>query len=146
MSAPSQGWRVLLSHHRPRDLHRCYRLGRKDRSIHLCARCLGLYPVLLAVVTVEATWGQLLLEWRWLVGTGLVIPALLDWSGSMLFGAEGTNLRRLLTGGLAGAGLGLAFGDYLKDTSCFWFWALVVTLGLLVGLIWWVRPVEESIP
>ncbi len=133
-----RGWRLLLSHHGPGEAHRCFRLSGR---LALCARCLGLYPVLVAVVGFEIGVHRFESEWRWLVVFSLVTPAVIDWSRSMLFGDRGSNLVRLLTGGLAGLGLGVAFSDYLRDSKTLYFWVLMACLAVLVSVVWWARKV-----
>lgn len=140
MNHHSRGWRVLLSHHEPAELHHCYGLGVTRERIHICARCLGLYPVLLATVGFEAGMWRLDFGYRWLVAFALVTPAVIDWSRSMLFAARGSNRWRTITGALAGIGLGFAFGDYFRDSSCLYFWTLMAVLVVIIALVWWVRP------
>lgn len=40
--------RYLLSHHEPEDYHKCWRLQAFGHHHHLCARCTGIYPGILA--------------------------------------------------------------------------------------------------
>jgi len=136
---PTQGWRVLLSHHGPGESHHCYRVGHR-RGIHICARCLGLYPVLLTVVGFESAIGRFESEYRWIAAFSLVTPAIIDWSRSILFEHRGSNGWRTITGVLAGVGLGIAFGDYFRDTSCAYFWTLMGVLVTIIALVWWARP------
>lgn len=140
-----QGWWVLLSHHRAGEHHHCYRLGKGPQGIHLCARCLGLYPVLLATIGFESVLWRFESEYRWLLAFSLVTPAVIDWSRSMLFGARGSNPWRTATGALAGVGLGVAFGDYFRDNASAWFWTLMTVLTAVIGLVWWARP-RRSLP
>jgi uncharacterized membrane protein len=135
-----QGWRVLLSHHASQDLHHCYRLGVTPEGLHVCARCLGLYPVLLATIGFEVGLWRLEFDLRWLLAFSLVTPAVIDWSRSMLFAARGSNVWRTVTGGLAGVGLGIAFGDYFRDSGCAYFWTLMGGLALVIALVWWAWP------
>ncbi len=142
----SQGWRVLLSHHGAADLHHCFRIGSPDRGLHLCARCLALYPVLALTLGFEAALWRFESEIRWLVAFTLVTPAVIDWSRSMLFASRGSNLARTVTGALAGVGLGLAFGDYFRDSGCAWFWTLMAVLSAIIVLVWWARPRPDPRP
>ena len=142
MTGETQGWRVLLSHHRTSERHHCYRLGK----IHLCARCLGLYPVLLATIGFEVNLWRFESVYRWFLAVGLVTPAVIDWSRSMLFGSRGSNRWRTTTGALAGVGLGVAFGDYFRDNTSGWFWALMGVLAVVIGLVWWARPTRPPPP
>ena len=146
MSRARLSWRWVLSHHSAEELHRCYRLPLTARGLHVCARCLGLYPVLVATIGFEAGVWRFESSWRWLAAFALVTPAVIDWSRSMLFGTEGRNLWRTGTGALAGLGLGLAFGDYFRDPGCTYFWTLMGLLAALTGLVWWVRPSHEPQP
>jgi uncharacterized membrane protein len=102
----------------------------------VCARCLGLYPVLLLVVVLEGALGRVPLTGRWFLAFALVSPAVIDWSRARLFGAPGTNAVRAVTGVLAGTGLGLAFSDYFRDSNQVYFWVLVATLAGVVLLVW----------
>lgn len=140
MSDPPQGWRVLLSHHGSAELHHCYRLGLTREGIHVCARCLGLYPVLVVTIGLEAALWRFESEYRWIAAFSLVTPAVIDWSRSMLFAARGSNGWRTITGALSGVGLGIAFGDYFRDSSCGYFWALMAVLVVVIALVWWTRP------
>ena len=146
VSTGGQGWRVLLSHHKPPEHHHCHRLGLTRRGIHLCARCLGLYPVLLATVGFEAGLWRFESEYRWLLAFSLVTPAVIDWSRSMLFERQGSNGWRTSTGVLAGVGLGIAFGDYFRDSGCAYFWTLMGVLAAVIGLVWWARPGQAPPP
>ncbi|MFH2007295.1 MAG: DUF2085 domain-containing protein [bacterium] len=141
MSDPQRFWRLLLSHHGPGEAHRCYRLPWS--SLLLCARCLGLYPALLAVVGFEIGVGRFESEWRWLVAFASVTPAVIDWSGAMLFGGHGSNLVRTGTGGLAGIGLGVAFSDYFRDSKCLYFWVLLASLVAVISVVWWARRSDD---
>lgn len=115
----------LLSHHAPSELHRCYRLG----PVHVCARCLGVYPVLFALVALQVAL-HAPLSWDLDVAVALALtgPALLDWSLGQLDPASGTNLRRTLTGALLGLGLGRTlYIHLLKPLPT----ALLAQLGLV---------------
>lgn len=39
--------KYIFSHHRPEEYYRCYSFSFQERSIHLCARCTGIYPGIL---------------------------------------------------------------------------------------------------
>jgi uncharacterized membrane protein len=146
MSERPQGWRVLLSHHASTERHHCYRLPVTRDGIHLCARCMGLYPVLLATIGFEAVLWRFESEHRWLLAFGLVTPAVIHWSASMLFSASRSNRIRTITGIGAGVGLGLAFGDYFRDSSCVYFWGLMGSLAAIIALVWWTRAGRASPP
>jgi len=92
-----------LSHHREDEYNRTYVLG----GVRVCARCLGTYPVLLAVL-VGLFALRAPLQWKWDVPAVLVLtlPALVDWALGRFRPAGGSNPVRTLTGVLLGAALG----------------------------------------
>ena len=91
-----------LSHHRDDELHRTYVLG----GVHVCARCLGVYPVLFAgmaaLFVIRAP-----LAWRFDVPFALALttPALLDWAVGRFRPAWFSNPWRTFTGALLGVAL-----------------------------------------
>lgn len=131
--------RAVLSHHGAEHRHHCYRLGSGPNAVFLCARCLGVYPVLLLVVGLEGALGIADLSHRWLLAAALITPTLIDWSRSQLFKGKGSNVLRTLTGALAGLGLGLAFSDYFRDPSRPDFWILIGCIAAVAALVWWCR-------
>ena len=92
-----------LSHHHEEEYNRTYLLG----GVRVCARCLGTYPVLLAVMmglfAVRAP-----RAWPWDVPMvlALTLPALVDWAVGRFRPASGSNAVRTLTGVLLGVALG----------------------------------------
>lgn len=96
----------LLSHHPPSEYHRCYSPTIAGQRVHICARCLGIYPGivagLLAYFSVFRGFISLLLV------AILPLPALLDWSVTTFTEREGYNVVRTATG--AALGFGYAFG------------------------------------
>lgn len=92
-----------LSHHREDEYNRTYVLGR----VRVCARCLGTYPVLAAVlVGLFALRAPLVWKWDVPVVLGLTLPALVDWALGRFRPSGGSNAVRTLTGVLLGAALG----------------------------------------
>lgn len=93
----------FLSHHAPQELHRCYRWG----PVHVCARCLGVYPVLFATLAVcIALRLPLWFEADLPVVLALTVPALADWSYGQFRPQAGSNPWRTFTGALLGVALG----------------------------------------
>ena len=135
---PYRGLWRLLSHHDEQEAHHTIRFQVAGRQVAVCARCLGLYPTLLTVLALEARLGPLGLPDRWLWVWGLVTPAVVDYGRARLFDTPGSNRTRLLTGFLAGVGLGFGFSDYFRDSNPTYFWILIGVLGLLVPWLWWV--------
>jgi uncharacterized membrane protein len=124
-----------LSHHPPEEYNRTYLLG----GVRVCARCLGTYPVLLAVMmglfAVRAP-----LAWRWDVPgvLGLTLPALVDWAVGRFRPARGSNAVRTLTGVLLGVALGRSLFVHVQKplpAVLVWQAALVVGVALPVLLV-----------
>ncbi len=93
----------FLSHHRPSDYHRCVRVG----GLHLCARCLGLYPVMFATIAAQIAL-EAPLSWPYdaYVAFLLPAPAVLDWARGRFDPLSGSNPWRMGTGLLLGLSLG----------------------------------------
>lgn len=100
-----------LSHHHPDAWHRCYRFG----PLRVCARCLGLYPTLVAtLVALFATRAPLEHRLDLVVGFVLTLPATLDWAFGQLRPHAGSNAWRSLTGVLLGLALGRSLFIHLQ--------------------------------
>ena len=92
-----------LSHHHPDEYDRCYAVA----GVHVCARCLGTYPVLFFFIAYQ-------LRHHWPLahpldvplGVALVGPATLDWAYARFKPHAFSNLWRSVTGALLGLGLG----------------------------------------
>ncbi|HLL54478.1 MAG TPA: DUF2085 domain-containing protein [Myxococcaceae bacterium] len=101
-----------LSHHHADELDRTYAFG----SVHVCARCLGTYPVLLVALfwqiktRAPTAWAY---DGPWAIG--LLLPALADWAYGRFRPHAFGNLWRSFTGVLLGLGLGRTlFIHFLK--------------------------------
>lgn len=100
-----------LSHHFPDEYHRCYRVG----PLHVCARCLGVYPVaIVAVVLQFVLRAPLEVSWDLPVGLALTAPATLDWAVGRFLPHRFSNLWRTLTGVLLGLALGRSLFIHLQ--------------------------------
>ena len=117
-----------LSHHREEEWNRTYAFG----GTRVCARCLGVYPVLLAAMAVQVAL-HTPLAWRFdgVWSLGLLAPALLDWGYGRFRPRTGTNLWRTFTGVLLGLALGRTL--YVHMLRPFPFW-LLVQAGLVTAL------------
>ncbi len=133
-----------LSHHHPEEYNRTYVLG----GVRVCARCLGTYPVLLAVlvglIAVRAP-----LAWRWDVPVvlGLTLPALVDWAVGRFRPASGSNAVRTLTGVLLGVALGRSLSVHMQKPLppvLLWQGALVLAVALPVLALTWRRSQDRS--
>jgi uncharacterized membrane protein len=124
-----------LSHHHEEEYNRTYVLG----GVRVCARCLGTYPVLLAVMVglfkVRAP-----LSWQWDVPVvlGFTLPALVDWAVGRFRPAGGSNAVRTLTGVLLGVALGRSLFVHFQrplPPVLVWQAALVAVVALPVLLM-----------
>lgn len=101
----SETWPFLLSHHLPSNFDRCYSVRLFGRDVHLCARCSGIYPGilagLLAFPLVPSVFTSIV------VVALLPIPALVDWSVTAFTSRAGYNPVRTATGLLLGYAYGL---------------------------------------
>jgi uncharacterized membrane protein len=97
-----RGGPFWLSHHWPGELHRAYRLGR----VHVCARCLGTYPTLVAALAWQiAIRAPLQSAFDW-PAAALCAPATVDWLAGRWNPRSGGNPWRTVTGVLLGLSLG----------------------------------------
>ncbi|MFC7071662.1 DUF2085 domain-containing protein [Halovenus rubra] len=133
-SALDETCQYLLSHHEPSDYHRCYTLQIRGHSVHLCARCLGLYPGIAVGVGCFLT--NLFSPIHFFLVALLPLPALIDWSVTHLLAPEGSNTVRTITGGLLGIGYGIGLGYVLVERA-----PTVVVIGLFyavaAGVVLW---------
>lgn len=102
MAAPHLRSPFVLAHHHPEDYGRCYEI----LGFRVCARCLGLYPVLAAGLAFEL-WlrGPAQIAGDAVVVVALSLPAVVDWARGRFDPATGTNAVRTVTGALIGIAL-----------------------------------------
>lgn len=104
--------RYLLSHHPPSEYHRCYSPSVGGRRIHVCARCLGVYPgIVVGILTAMFLLNDVPLA---LVAL-LPLPALCDWGLTTFRSARGYNAVRTITGASLGYGYGFGLVLLLID-------------------------------
>jgi uncharacterized membrane protein len=124
--------RYLLAHHPPSEFYRCYSLSIAGRRIRICARCVGIYPGiiagLLAYFFVPSEYGSVLL-----VGL-LPLPALIDWGLTTFSGWNGFNLVRTTTGMLLGCGYGFGLSLLFLEHNLS-ILAVGIGYALLSGLL-----------
>lgn len=122
-----------LSHHHPEEWNRTYALG----GLRVCARCLGTYPVMFAVIAAQfALRVPLAWEHDGLWSIGLLLPALGDWAYGRFRPQAGSNALRTATGVLLG--LALARTLYIHIQRPLPLWLLVqaaVVTGVAVPVI-----------
>ena len=97
-------WNLLFSHSKPEDLDRCLVLSLGQTRIHLCTRCVGLYPTMLLALCLFL-WGFPTPQWLD-IALCLVLPIV----GASAWGLEQAGVTlpkslRLLSGAFLGLGL-----------------------------------------
>ena len=114
---------LLISHHEPPYMHRCWRLTLRGHTLYVCARCsallLGILVAILSqflIVYIEVTPLTFLLAFL------VSLPAAIDWSTQTLGLRESRNLLRALTGFL----LGLAVGFVLSSLNIIYYLLVVI--------------------
>lgn len=120
--------KFVLSHHPPSEYYRCYSTEVAGRQLHVCARCLGIYPGIAAGVLAYrlAPPGFDLVP---LVAL-LPLPAFLDWAATTFRDARGYNGTRTATGALLGFGYGLGVSLLLFE-----FETTVLLIGALYAVL-----------
>jgi uncharacterized membrane protein len=124
---------LLFSHHPVHQLNRCYRVHFGSRSLFICARCMGLYPVLAVALVVSLSAGPGWGVSPWVMAL-FCVPALVDWGVARIGLAEGVNTVRIATGALAGLGFGLGLPGYFRNPSDPNFWYSLGSLAVAVLL------------
>lgn len=135
-----------LAHHRRDQANRCVHLPLGRTRLALCARCLGLYPIMAGALVLQAvlrpaSMGRL--DW-WFV-LGATAPGVLDWGAGVVDPASGSNPRRVISGILLGAALGRSLWLYFGDPHHEVFWVqilLVIFGGLAAFAVKRIRPQE----
>lgn len=99
-------WPHLLSHHLPSERHRCYAPVVFGRRIYVCARCLGIYPGIIAVFSAALLKGGAMGHPLASLPVVLLfpLPTLVDWSLTTFIDRRGYNTIRTATGFLLGFG------------------------------------------
>jgi uncharacterized membrane protein len=104
---------LLLSHHEPPFMHRCWRFSIRGRSLYICARCSALLiGILLALIIQFNIFYIVLTPLTFLGAFVLSLPAVFDWSTQTLGLRESRNPFRALTGLLLGYAVGFVFSSF----------------------------------
>jgi len=99
-----------ISHHHPHQYNRCYKVGK----LHICARCLGLYPILILLVILQFHIA-VPKEYQNFVLFILPLPAIIDWSLGFIWGIKGYNWIRTFTGFLLGISISRLMWLHIKE-------------------------------
>jgi hypothetical protein len=136
---------LLLSHHPVDRLHLCYPLQIGSRQVHLCARCLGLFPAMFLVLGVGIATGPWPWWLEWLLLFLPPLPAFLDWGTSTAAGKpERGNLVRLLGGIGLGTGLGASLHINTYALASYPVMAQFVFFLASVWVVWMVSYARRS--
>jgi uncharacterized membrane protein len=100
-----------LSHHHADELDRCWKIF----GVHVCARCLGTYPVLFALIAVQFKLkAPLESPLDVPLSVALIAPAVADWAYGRFFPHRFSNAWRTATGILLGLGLSRSLYIHLQ--------------------------------
>jgi len=98
---------LLLSHHRPEQLHRTIHVNFRGRNVYLCARCTGEYSGILSLF-IAWFFGFEFPAWLYLpLISTLPLPSAFDWVTQSCKLRESRNTIRISTGFLLGITKGL---------------------------------------
>jgi hypothetical protein len=117
-----------LSHHRPEELDRCWKL----RGVAVCARCLGTYPILFAAIALQLGLHAPLQHPVDLpLALGFLAPALGDWAYGRFRPHAFSNRWRTFTGLLLGVALGRTLFIHFQQPLPL---PLLLQMGLVTGV------------
>lgn len=119
----------LLSHHLPSERHRCYSPRIFGHSIHLCARCSGIYPGIVAGLAAAFLAPLELPTSLWVVAT-VPLAALAEWAATTFTDRRGTNPVRTATGAMLGYAYGIGLVElFLRHELA------VLAIGVGYGIV-----------
>ena len=129
---PNKSWKrrvidtlhLLISHHEPPYMNRCWHISLRGHTLHICARCSALLVGIISALFIHLFILPIAVTPITFFGAFLLsLPAVVDWSTQTLEIRESRNPMRALTGFLLGYAVGfvLAFFNIL-------YYLLVVVL------------------
>jgi len=117
------GLHLLISHHEPPFMNRCWHFTVRGHTLHVCARCSALLAGVILAMTVQFRFLYIPVTPITFFGAFVLsLPAVVDWSTQSLALRESRNRVRALTGGL----LGFAVGYVLTSGNLLYY--LIVVL------------------
>ena len=128
---------AFFSHHIAEEEDHCVRLPLPGgRSLPICARCLGIYPVALGLFFAQLLYPRSFdLAWTdpWLI---LLFPLpAVEFLGEQLKLIRGSNPARILTGIPLGIAMSRMFVRYVQNLADPLFWGVVAVYGGVCGLV-----------
>lgn len=120
--------RFVLAHHLPSEFYRCYSPSVFGHRVHICARCLGIYP---GIAMGFLSYGIMFRGTDALLAVALLpVPSFVDWAVTTFRDRRGYNIVRTVTGALLGSGYGLGLALLLFESSL-----TVLGIGLVYGIL-----------
>jgi uncharacterized membrane protein len=145
---------LLISHHEPPYMNRCWHITYREHTLHICARCSALLIGIISALFIHLFIFPILVNPITFFGAFLLsLPAVIDWSTQTLGIRESENPMRALTGFLLGYAVGFVLASY---NIVYYLLVVILYSGytLIFGafaprIIQWLqqrRQLEEKIP
>jgi hypothetical protein len=116
---------LFLSHHRPSQYDRCFRVGRR----HICRRCAVLYPLAFAVAIASLLGAHWPATWDTTLLFLLPLPVTLEFAIERFGGVRYNARRQILLTLLAAPAFGRGLARYATHPTDRLFWGMVVLFG-----------------
>lgn len=114
---------LIISHHEPPFMHRCWHFTVRGHTLHICARCSALLVGIITAFNIQLLLLYIPVTPLTFFGAFLLsLPAVFDWSTQTLDMRESRNPVRALTGFL----LGYAVGYVLSSFDLFYYLLVVI--------------------
>lgn len=108
-------WLLFISHHFPKDYDRCFIIHLGKMKLPVCSRCIALYPTMLALLILQFTLLKIPQSLDPLFIFIFPLPAFVEWGLRKANAIKSSNVARVITGILFGAGLSRGFYYYLRN-------------------------------
>lgn len=125
----------LLSHHFPKDYHRCLSFSLFGKKHFICTRCLGWYIAFFLFWPLSVSGLLNLIKYNPLFLYLLPLPALADWTLHRFGIYEGTNYSRFFTGTLLGLSFGMLLNSFISNIFDPNFWIISICYTFYVAII-----------
>lgn len=104
---------LLISHHEPPFMNRCWHLTFRGHTLHICARCSALLMGIITALFLHLLFIHIPVNPLTFTGAFLLsLPAVIDWSTQTLELRESQNTIRALTGFLLGYAVGFVLSSF----------------------------------
>lgn len=131
----SESKKYILSHHEQSNWDRCHNVPIFSRNVHICARCSGIYPGIIAGIITFSLYSEIFPAL--IMAFILPLPALIDWSLTSFTKRSGNNAIRSMSGALLGYGYGFSLVELfvINNFRILWLGFLYI---LIVGSLLWI--------